>query len=110
MPPAVTLGHIITSDPCAYPPRGLDLASAARYLGLDPVAFSALLEAGYLNVYTPEILGERWSCIANHIRNVIKRGQLAGLMLGGRLIASRPQTWPPTRTVFGSRLHPAKRA
>ena len=32
----------------AYPPRGLDLAAAARYLGLTPTAFSALVRVGQL--------------------------------------------------------------
>lgn len=45
MYPALRLGHII--DPYTYPPRGLDLA-AARYLGLDPDAFSNLVESGKL--------------------------------------------------------------
>ena len=36
------------TDPYAYPPRGLDLAAAARYVGLDPGAFLALVENGRL--------------------------------------------------------------
>ena len=35
-------------DPYAYPPRVLDLAAAARYLGLTPPAFSALVRVGQL--------------------------------------------------------------
>ncbi|WP_187275340.1 hypothetical protein [Methylobacterium sp. WL6] len=41
---------------------------------------------GYHNVYTPETLADRWQCSANHIRVLIKRGDLAGSMLGGRLL------------------------
>lgn len=126
-------------DPYAYPPRALDLAAAARYLGLSPTAFSALVRVGqlpsarqlgvttvwdrvaldaafeaasadevqpngkpaqkqrgtpvmskewpgYHNVYTPETLADRWSCSANHIRVMIRRGDLTGSMLGGRLL------------------------
>ncbi|MCJ2009867.1 MULTISPECIES: helix-turn-helix domain-containing protein [unclassified Methylobacterium] len=126
-------------DPYAYPPRGLDLAAAARYLGLTPTAFSALVRVGELpsarqlgvtavwgrmaldaafeaasadevqpngkppqkqrdtpmmskewpghpNVYTPETLAERWRCSGTHVRNMIKRGDLAGSLLGGRLL------------------------
>lgn len=35
-------------DPYAYPPRAFDLAAAARYLGLTPTAFSALVRVGQL--------------------------------------------------------------
>jgi hypothetical protein len=121
-------------DSYAYPLRGLDFAAAARYVGLDPSAFLALVKDGRLlhprrlgdaevwdrlaldaafdaipaheqparkqrsaplmskewpghpNVYTPETLAERWSCSANHIRVLIRRGDLAGSMLGGRLL------------------------
>ncbi|TXN40662.1 helix-turn-helix domain-containing protein [Methylobacterium sp. WL119] len=126
-------------DPYAYPPRGLDLAAAARYLGLTPTAFSALVRVGqlpsarqlgvtavwdrmaldtafeaasgdevqpngkpaqkrrappmmskewpgYHNVYTPETLADRWQCSGNHIRNMIKRGDLAGFQYGGKLL------------------------
>jgi hypothetical protein len=126
-------------DPYAYPPRGLDLAAAARYLGLTPTAFSALVRVGqlpsarqlgvtavwdrmaldaafeaasanevepngkpvqkqkgtpamskewpgYNNVYTPETLAERWRCSGAHIRNMIKRGDLAGFRYGGKLL------------------------
>ena len=125
-------------DPYAYPPRGVDLAAAARYLGLDPDAFLALVKSGnlprprrlgeaavwdrvaldtafeaasadeepalkpqpkrtavpamskewpgYLNVYTPKTLADRWQCSANHIRVMIRRGDLSGSMLGGRLL------------------------
>ena len=126
-------------DPYGYPPRALDLAAAARYLGLTPTAFSAMVRVGqlpsarqlgvtavwdrmaldaafeaasadevqpngkpaqkqrgtplmskewpgYHNAYTPETLGERWSCSGQHVRNMIKRGDLAGSLLGGKLL------------------------
>jgi excisionase family DNA binding protein len=32
--------------------------------------------------YTPESLAERWSCSAEHIRQLIHRGELVGFRLG----------------------------
>lgn len=51
-------------DPYAYPPRGLDLAAAARYVGLDPSAFLALVKDGKLP--RPRRLGdaEVWDRLA----------------------------------------------
>jgi len=37
-------------------------------------------------VYTPETAAERYGCSANHIRNLIKRGELRAFRLGPRLI------------------------
>jgi excisionase family DNA binding protein len=37
-------------------------------------------------VYTPEMLAERWQCSANHVRNLLKRGELQYFRLGPRLI------------------------
>lgn len=38
------------------------------------------------NVYTPETLAKRWRCSANHVRNMIKCGDLAAFRSGGRLL------------------------
>jgi excisionase family DNA binding protein len=37
-------------------------------------------------VFTPEQVAERWGCSANHVRNLIKRGELRAFRLGHRLI------------------------
>lgn len=41
------------------------------------------------NVYTPETLAKRWRCSANHVRNMIKRGDLPAFRSGGRLLRIR---------------------
>ena len=41
---------------------------------------------GYHNVYTPETLAEHWKCSANHIRNLVRRGELDGSRYGNKLI------------------------
>ncbi|MER2250872.1 helix-turn-helix domain-containing protein [Methylorubrum podarium] len=41
------------------------------------------------NVYTPETLAKRWRCSANHVRNMIKRGNLPAFRSGGRLLRIR---------------------
>lgn len=41
------------------------------------------------NVYTPETLAKRWRCSPNHVRNMIKRGNLPAFRSGGRLLRIR---------------------
>lgn len=41
---------------------------------------------GYHNAYTPETLAERWQCSSNHIRNLIRRGELNESRYGNKLI------------------------
>ncbi|WP_455960559.1 helix-turn-helix domain-containing protein [Methylorubrum aminovorans] len=41
------------------------------------------------NVYTPETLAKRWRCSANHVRNMVKRGDLPAFRSGGRLLRIR---------------------
>lgn len=41
---------------------------------------------GYHNIYMPETLAEHWKCSANHIRNLIRRGELNGHKYGDKLI------------------------
>lgn len=41
------------------------------------------------NVYTPETLARRWRCSANHVRNMIKRGDLPAFRSGGKLLRIR---------------------
>ena len=36
--------------------------------------------------FTPDQVAERWSCSANHVRNLIKRGELSAFRLGTRLL------------------------
>jgi excisionase family DNA binding protein len=38
------------------------------------------------NVYTPETLADRWQCSASHVRQMIARGDLPTLRLGGKLL------------------------
>lgn len=35
--------------------------------------------------YTPDTLAELWGCSANHVRNLIHRGELPAYRLGERL-------------------------
>lgn len=46
---------------------------------------------GYPNVYTPETLAERWRCSGQHVRNMIKRGDLEAWKLPGRLLRISPK-------------------
>jgi len=42
---------------------------------------------GYLpNAYTPASLAKRWKCSPRHIRNMVKRGDLEAIALGGKLL------------------------
>ncbi|WP_152276450.1 helix-turn-helix domain-containing protein [Methylorubrum populi] len=53
---------------------------------------TARLEAAdppHPNVYTPETLAQRWRCSANHVRNMVKRGDLPAFRSGGRLLRIR---------------------
>lgn len=53
---------------------------------------TALLEkvsSHHPNVYTPETLAKRWRCSANHVRNMIKRGDLPAFQSGRRLLRIR---------------------
>ncbi|WP_370880000.1 helix-turn-helix domain-containing protein [Labrys monachus] len=36
--------------------------------------------------YTPETLAERWGCTPNHVRALIKRGELCAFRIGPRLL------------------------
>jgi excisionase family DNA binding protein len=47
---------------------------------------------GHPNVYTPETLAERWRCSGQHVRNMIKRGDLDAWKLQGRLLRISPAT------------------
>ncbi len=40
---------------------------------------------------TPEQVAEHWGCSANHVRNLVKRGELEAFKLGLRLIRITPQ-------------------
>ena len=39
---------------------------------------------------TPEQLAEKWECSPNHVRNLIKRGELRAWRLGSRLLRIPP--------------------
>ena len=41
---------------------------------------------GHPYVYTPETLAYRWGCSSNHVRNLIKRGDLEAFKLQGKLL------------------------
>ena len=47
------------------------------------------MSSGHPNVYTPETLAKRWRCSANHVRNMIKRGDLPASRSGSRLLRIR---------------------
>ena len=36
--------------------------------------------------YTPVTLAKRWSCTAAHVRNLVRRGEIEGFTLGGKLL------------------------
>jgi excisionase family DNA binding protein len=40
-------------------------------------------------VFTPATLAEYWSCSEQHVRNMVARGELRALRLGGKLIRIR---------------------
>jgi excisionase family DNA binding protein len=44
-------------------------------------------DGGHLpNAYTPASLAKRWKCSPRHIRNMVKRGELEAIALGGKLL------------------------
>lgn len=43
------------------------------------------------NVYTPHTLSKEWGCSENHIRNLIRRGELTAFRLGGKLLRIRSE-------------------
>ena len=43
-----------------------------------------------LRPYTPELLADRWSCSPNHVRNLIRRGELNAFRVGSRLLRISP--------------------
>jgi excisionase family DNA binding protein len=67
----------------------------ARPLRRDPAYFDRLPQAAGvpLNIdsardrpFSVKLLAERWSCSEAHIRNMIRRGELAAFKLGGKLL------------------------
>ncbi|MRI57250.1 DNA-binding protein [Methylobacterium sp. DB1607] len=40
--------------------------------------------------YTPELLADRWCCSPNHVRNLIRRGELNAFRVGSRLLRISP--------------------
>ena len=38
------------------------------------------------DIYTPEMVADMWGCSAQHVRNLINRGELRAMRLGSRLI------------------------
>ena len=40
---------------------------------------------------TPEQIAELWGCSANHVRSLIKRGELRAWRLGERLLSISPE-------------------
>ena len=67
----------------AFPTAGSSHAQASVYLPHD------MADQPHPNVYTPETLARRWRCSANHVRNMIKRGDLSAFRSGGRLLRIR---------------------
>jgi excisionase family DNA binding protein len=41
---------------------------------------------GHPNVYTPDTLAERWRCSGQHVRNMIRRGDLEAWKIQGKLL------------------------
>lgn len=41
------------------------------------------------NVFTPSTLAEYWQCSERHVRNLINRGELRHVRLGGKLLRIR---------------------
>lgn len=41
---------------------------------------------GHPNVYTPDTLAARWGCSGQHVRNMIRRGDLEAWKLQGKLL------------------------
>jgi excisionase family DNA binding protein len=40
---------------------------------------------------TPEMVAARWDCSANHVRNLIRRGELRAFRVGSRLLRVKPE-------------------
>ena len=40
-------------------------------------------------VLTPAMLADHWHCSERHVRNLINRGELRGVRLGGKLLRIR---------------------
>jgi len=38
------------------------------------------------DVFTPEMLAERWQCSSRHIRNLVKQNRLPAFRVGGKLL------------------------
>ncbi|WP_279604728.1 helix-turn-helix domain-containing protein [Methylobacterium sp. J-070] len=47
---------------------------------------------GHPNVYDPTTLAERWRCSVQHVRNMIRRGELEAFLHGGVLTRISPAT------------------
>jgi len=45
---------------------------------------------GHPNIYTADTLAERWTCSGNHVRNLIRQGQLQALERLGKMIRITP--------------------
>lgn len=67
----------------AFPTAGSSPAQASVSLPHD------MTDQPHPNVYTPGTLAKRWRCSANHVRNMIKCGDLPAFRSGGRLLRIR---------------------
>ena len=43
------------------------------------------------HAYSPKTLAAEWGCSANHVRNLIKRGELKGSLFWGKLYRIRAE-------------------
>jgi len=50
------------------------------------------------NAFTPASLAKHWKCSPLHIRNMVKRGDLEAIALGGKLLGLRGMWSKPMRT------------
>jgi len=44
-----------------------------------------------MQLYSPKTLAAEWGCCANHVRNLVKRGDLKGFRLGDKLLRIRAE-------------------
>ena len=44
-----------------------------------------------MSVYSPKTLAAEWGCCANHVRNLVKSGELKGFRLGDKLLRIRAE-------------------
>lgn len=44
----------------------------------------------FVRPLTPEMVAARWGCSPNHVRNLIRRGELRGFRVGSRLLRVKP--------------------